>query len=177
DLEDKDQTISVPKPELKTKFADVNGSKTVKALGKVKFVDNVEYKNLIVGKEYTLTLTVMNKDTNKPITDAKGNVLTSTTTFTATKPNGVEKVEMTIDLTGYKTVELVAFEKLSHKGIDIALHEDINDKDQTVKIVEPAKPNNPKTNDTFKALGFVVAISVATLGLFVLTAKKKRLTK
>ena len=177
DLEDKDQTISVPKPELKTKFADVNGSKTVKALGKVKFVDNVEYKNLIVGKEYTLTLTVMNKDTNKPITDAKGNVLTSTTTFTATKPDGVEKVEMTIDLTGYKTVELVAFEKLSHKGIDIALHEDINDKDQTVKIVEPAKPNNPKTNDTFKALGFVVAISVATLGLFVLTAKKKRLSK
>ena len=137
DLEDKEQTIDVPSPEIKTKFADIEGNKEVHRLKEVKLVDHVSYTNLIIGKEYTLNLVVMNKETGEPLTNAEGKVATTTHTFTATKPDGVEEVEITVDLSNYKGTQIVAFERLSYEGVDLAIHEDLEDKKQTIDVPSP----------------------------------------
>ena len=141
DINDKGQTIKVREPEIKTSFTDRKGEKEVFNKGKVTLVDKVSYKDLIVGKEYKLSLTVMDKSTNKPLLIDK-KPITIDHTFIAKQSNGIEEVEITLDLSKLKGKEIVAFEKLIYEGIEIAVHEDINDKGQTIKVREPEIKTN-----------------------------------
>lgn len=137
DINDEDQTIRIAKPEVQTKFADINRDKEVNPTGKVEFVDHVEYKDLIIGKEYTAKLTVMNKETNEPLVDAEGNTYVGETTFIAEQTEGTVEVKTEIDVSVLRGKEIVAFEKLEYKGIEIAAHEDIEDEGQTIRVTDP----------------------------------------
>lgn len=135
DINDKGQTITfTKKPEIKTTFKDEKENKLIRPSETVKLVDRVDYKNLIPNKKYTLNLTVMDKSTNSPLLDEKGAPYKGTAEFTPKEKNGSENVEVTIDASKLVGKALVAFEELVQNGKTIAIHADMEDKEQTVEI-------------------------------------------
>lgn len=135
-------------PELKT-TATIDGEKEVTAKGEITIDDVVEYKHLVPGKEYKIVGTLMYKSTGKPF-EIDGKPITSEVTFTPEKSNGKVTVSFTFDASAIKeTTELVVFETVYRDNVEIAVHADIDDEGQTVKINVPApeKPSTPKTGD------------------------------
>jgi hypothetical protein len=99
------------------------------------------YEKLEKGKTYTLKGVLMDKDTGKPLV-ADGKTVTAEKTFTAEKKNGTEIVSFSLNAKAVAGRTTVVFEKLlNESGEEIAAHEDINSKGQTIKIkgTAPAK--------------------------------------
>lgn len=143
DPDSEEQTGKIRNPEISTK-AMVNGEKQVTTGGKIKFDDTVEYKDLTPGVEYEMEMTIMVKDENAPL-KLKDKEVTGKAKFTPEKENGETTVTVEFDakelFSKYgDSVDLVAFEKTTTNGEVIAVHEDINDSGQTVKINKPVVP-------------------------------------
>ncbi len=141
DLEDEGQTVKVkqPKPDLNTE-AKVNGEKEVKAKDELTLTDKVSYKNLVIGKEYTVKLVWMDKATGQPFL-VEGNQLTAEKTFVADKADGEIELTVKVDSKHFtKDTTLVAFEEMFHNGVKVGAHEDINDEAQSVLIKENFNP-------------------------------------
>ena len=150
-------------PELKT-TATIN-SEEVTAKGKITITDTVEYKHLVPGKEYKIVGTLMDKSTGKPF-EIDEKAVTSEVTFTPDKPNGKIDVSFTFDASGIKTdTELVVFETLYRDNVEIAVHADINDEGQTVRVNVPVpeKPSTPKTEDD-RNYGFWIGLGFIAIG-------------
>ena len=134
DIEDKDQTVYVP--EIHTTARDaVSGTQNALASKTVKIVDTVDYKNLIIGKEYTVSGKLYDKATEKPLL-VDGKEVTGKTTFTAEKSEGSVEVVFEFDGSALKNQTIVAFEDLYIDGKQVATHSDINDKDQSIYFPE-----------------------------------------
>ena len=139
DKSDVSQQVTVLTPKLSTSaVGDADNSKSVTAEGDVTVTDYVRYTGLTAGQTYTLTGTLMDKSTKKAFVDADGNPVTATAGFTADAESGIATATFTFDASGIKTgTKLVAFETISTNGIEIAVHKDINDIDQTVTVKAP----------------------------------------
>ena len=136
-------------PSVKTTATDkTDGTKEMHISKSVTIQDKVEYKDLIVGKEYAVNGKLMDKATNKPLV-VGGKEVTAETKFTPEEANGSITLDFTFDATGLEEKEVVVFEKLLKDGKVVTMHADINDKDQTVKFVKPSV----KTTATNKADG------------------------
>ena len=148
DINDEGQTIVVkmPNPSIGTTLKDEQGAKEVEPK-QVTLIDTVKYTNLIVGKEYEVTGRLMDKETGKELEPA----VTGSTKFTPTEPSGTVDVKFTFDASKLAGKRVVAFEKVSDGEKEVAVHEDINDEDQTVTI----KKLNPEIGTTLinKATG------------------------
>ena len=168
DIDDKDQTIVYPK--IGTTLTGKDGTKTVTASKETKLVDVVRYENLIPGKEYTIKGELMVKETGEPL-KVNNEVVKAEAKFKPTNKDGVTSITFTVDTTNLEGKHLVAFETLiSDKGDEIVDHKDINDNDQTVKIVNP-----PKTGDVNKANMLLGSMFVLCLtGLTTIIIKKKK---
>lgn len=161
DIEDEDQTVKVTVPEIGTK-ATVNGEKSATAKGDITIEDTVSYKNLTVGKEYTVKGILMDKATGNPFL-VNGEEVTSEITFTAEKKDGEITVRFTFDgSTVTKQTDIVVFETLYRDGVEIAAHADIEDGGQTVTLTPPAPPV-PQTGDNSN-LGFWIGLGAVALG-------------
>ena len=149
-------------PELKT-TATIDGKKEFTANGDVTIDDVVSYKHLVHGKEYTVKGILMDKATGKPfLVDDKE--ITSEVTFTAEKANSEVTVSFTFDGSAItKNTEVVVFETLYREGTEIAVHADIDDKDQTVTIHPQPEPEKPQTGDNSN-LGFFIGLGSVALG-------------
>ena len=136
DIDDDDQTVTVKIPEIRT-HAEADSKKEVTAEEKITITDTVNYKNLTVGKEYTVKGVLMDKSTGKPfMVDDKE--ITAEVTFTAETADGNIEVVFIFDGLTVKTdTDVVVFETLYHNGIELTAHADIEDEDQTVKIRLP----------------------------------------
>lgn len=133
DINDEGQTVKIKNPEIGTK-ATADGKKEITA-DKITITDVVSYKDLTPGKEYKLTGVLMNKATNDKLL-IDGKEITAEATFTPKAPTG--EVEMTFSFDARELTaetEVVAFETLYRDGIEIAVHADIEDEGQTVKIL------------------------------------------
>lgn len=119
--------------EIGTK-ATVDGEKEVVA-GKITLSDTIDYVGLVPGKEYTVSGVIMDKSTgDKLLIDGKE--ITSTASFIPSTPNGAATVWFEFDAsTLLEETEIVVFETLYRDGIEIAVHADIEDEGQTVKIL------------------------------------------
>ena len=139
DKSDVSQQVTVLTPKLSTSAVDdADNGKSVTAEGDVTVTDYVRYTGLTAGQTYTLSGTLMDKSTKKAFVDANGNPVTATTGFTADAESGIATATFTFDASGIKTgTKLVAFETISTNGIEIAVHKDINDIDQTVTVKAP----------------------------------------
>lgn len=162
-------------PELKT-TATIDGKKEFTTNGDVTIDDVVSYKHLVPGKEYTVKGILMDKATGKPfLVDDKE--ITSEVTFTAEKANSEVTVSFTFDGSAItKDTEIVVFETLYRDETEIAVHADIDDKDQTVTIHPQPEPEKPQTGDNSN-LGFYIGLgSVAVGGLiaFLIIKFKKK---
>ena len=97
-----------------------------------------------------------------------GKEIVSETTFNAKKSVGTVDVKFTFDAKGLDGKNIVVFEKAYYTGTDIevANHEDISDKGQTVKVKEdvPFIPNSPKTGDDVNIIPwFILLIAAGTV--------------
>jgi collagen adhesion protein len=147
DVNDKYQTIEKTTPEVGTKFADVKDSQEILPMEKVKVIDHVSLKNVVNGKKYEVTGTIMDKATGKQLVDANGKPYESKVTVEVKdkdKPEGARvdttvEVEFEIDASKLAGKEIVAFEELRKAGDPevIGSHKDINDKGQTIKVNKP----------------------------------------
>ena len=132
DLEDAEQTVYIPEihttaKDQTTKINHTEANKTAT------IVDTVSYTNLLPGREYTVSGTLMDKETGKAVL-ADGKEITAATTFTPEKSEGSVDVIFIFDASIVAPKTVVAFETLTYKKIQIAVHADITDKDQTVYI-------------------------------------------
>ena len=143
DINDEDQTVKVksPNPSIGTTLTDDKGAKEVEPV-QVTLVDKVAYTNLTVGKEYTVTGRLMDKETGKELEPA----VTGSAKFTPTESNGTVDVTFTLDASKFAGKKVVAFEKVSEGEKEVAVHEDINDEGQTIVVKTP----NPSIGTTLK---------------------------
>ena len=133
DINDEGQTVKIKNPEIGTK-ATADGKKEITA-DKITITDVVSYKDLTPGKEYKLTGVLMNKATNDKLL-IDGKEITAEATFTPKAPTGEVEMTFTFDARELTAeTEVVVFETLYRNGIEIAVHADIEDEGQTVKIL------------------------------------------
>lgn len=132
DIEDDAQTVYLPKIRTNAKDSVTEIDHT-EALPKAKIIDTVSYSSLLPGKEYTVTGTLMNKKTGEPVL-IDGKKVTAGTTFVAEKAEGSVEVVFEFDASAIAGTTVVAFESMEYKGIEVAVHADIEDENQTVYI-------------------------------------------
>lgn len=138
DPEDEDQTVEFLPVEIGTTATDAaDGDKAIGVGKAVTVEDEVSYKNLATGREYTVTGTLMDSVTGEPLKDTEGNVVTASTTFEPEDTEGKVKVTFSVDTSTLSNKKLVVFEKLEADGNVIARHEDLTDEGQTVEVVPP----------------------------------------
>lgn len=171
DINDEGQTVGVVEPEVKT-TATVNGAKKATAANNMTIVDKVEYKDLVIGKEYTIKGKLMDKGTNKPLL-IDGKEVTSELTFTADKKDGFKDLVFKFDGSKLGGKTLVVFEDIYQDGNLIATHADINDVAQTIDIEKV--PPTPKTgyDNPFNTLPLVMTIAFGTLSTLLIKRKYK----
>lgn len=136
DLKDEEQTVHIP--DGHTNVADKDTKDRIsKADEEVTLIDTVTYSNVLAGKEYEVTGTLMDKETGEPLL-VDGKEVKSTVKFTAPTPeDGSKYVSGTVDVTfkfdgsALAGKAVVAFENVTYKGITVFTHADINDNDQT----------------------------------------------
>ena len=136
DLNNEDQTIHYP--EIHTTAKDAvslthNGRRRHDAV----IVDIVDSKNLIPGAKYRVDGVVMDYDTQNPFLKDDGEQVLASVEFTAEKSDSsVEVTFPKIDTIKLLGKSLVCYERLylvvDDKEYLVAVHEDIEDKDQTV---------------------------------------------
>ena len=149
-------------PELGT-TATIDGKKEFTANGDVTIDDVVSYKNLTVGKEYTVSGVLMDKSTGKAFL-VDGKEVCSKVTFTPETADGEVTVSFTFDGSVItKETEIVVFETLYREGTEIAVHADIEDENQTVTIHPQPEPEKPQTGDNSN-LGFFIGLGSVALG-------------
>ena len=176
DIDSKEQTVDIP--DISTELKDdVTGSHAAEASGEMSLTDVVPYHNLIPGKEYTMKGVLMDKETGKEIV-INGNTVTQEVTFTPEKADGSVELTFKFDGTSLGGKTVVAFESCLYDGKEVAVHHDIDSKEQSVDITNPPVPEapKPKTGDNSPVLPLTVALaaSAATIGV---GAKKASRTK
>lgn len=133
DISDEGQTVRIRNPKIHT-TATADGKKEITA-DKITITDVVSYKDLTPGKEYKLTGVLMNKATNDKLL-IDGKEITAEATFTPKATTGEVEMTFTFDARELTAeTEVVVFETLYRDGIEIAVHADIEDEGQTVKIL------------------------------------------
>jgi hypothetical protein len=151
DIDDEGQTVKIvpPAPSIGTTATDADdGDREATADDKVEIVDEVAYSNLEPGKDYTLTGTLMDKETGEPI-QSDGKDVTSTVSFAPDRASGTVEVRFEFDGSALAGHDVVAFESLDRDGKEVAAHADIDDEGQTVKLVSPPADETP-SGETMK---------------------------
>lgn len=132
DINDEGQTVKIKNPEIGTK-ATADGKKEITA-DKITITDVVSYTDLTPGKEYKLTGVLMNKATNDKLL-IDGKEITAEATFTPKATTGEVEMTFTFDARGLVIeTDTVVFETLYRDGLVFAVHADINDESQTIKV-------------------------------------------
>lgn len=116
-----------PAPAVRTEATDAeDGDHEAVADDSVTIVDTVSCTGLTPGKEYTLTGTLVDKETGEPV-----------------RSDGTQEVTFTFDGAELSGHAVVAFESLTLDGQVVASHADVNDEGQTVELVPPETPETP----------------------------------
>ncbi len=146
DIDDEDQSVKVPGGGTKATNKSTNDH--VAEAGKITIIDEVTYTDLIAGEEYETTGVLMLKSTGKPLLDKDGKEIRNTVKFTAEKTDGVMEVPFEVDATLLKGETIVVFEDVLYKGIEVFMHHDINDEDQSVHVPDgKTTAKDDATND------------------------------
>ena len=132
DINDEGQTIHIPAAQT-TATDDSSKINVSEAKKEVSVTDTVAYRNLVPGKTYTVSGTLMDQRTGKAVT-VNGKTVTSSADFTPDTADGETTVDFHFNTNGLDDTTVVVFEKMFYGKAEIAAHEDINDKGQTIYI-------------------------------------------
>ena len=134
DLDDKGQSFKITPSSIATTLTDeTDGDHVILPSTTTSLIDTVAYENLIPGKEYKVSGKLMLKDTGKPLY-VGDKAVTAEKTFTPNQPSGTVELRFEFDSSSLDGKEIVAFEKLSKDDVEVAVHEDIDDQNQTVSV-------------------------------------------
>lgn len=200
DINDVDQTVSV----IKIKTTAVNketGKKTINPKSGQIITDTVEYTGLTAGEKYTMKGTLMDKSTGKPV-EVDGKKITASKDFTASgSGSGTVKMDFSVNAEKLGGKKLVVFEKAYYGDGEVAEHEDINDKDQTIEVTKTVTPikkkhhssnpqpqpesnpdspqsgHSPRTGDSMKYIIIAVIAAAAAAGIGVGIRKRRKISK
>ena len=132
DIDDEAQTVHIPLIFTSVKDKDTDSHMSL-AGSDVTLTDTVAYRNLVPGKTYTVSGTLMDQRTGKAVT-VNGKAVTSSADFTPDTADGETTVDFHFNANGLDDTTVVVFEKMFYGKAEIAAHEDINDKGQTIYI-------------------------------------------
>ena len=167
DIDDVPQTVYIPKISTTATDAEI-GEHVTFAGEKRTITDKVAYENLCPGRTYTMTGTLMDKETGKPLSGVNGTTVTASKEFTPEKPNGTVSLAFEIDASTLAGHSIVAFESCSHDGKEVAVHADIDDEGQTVHVPEigttASVADDPTQTDKIRIID-VVSYSNLPVGL------------
>ena len=147
DLNDLAQTLHFP--EVFTSASDsISGDNVGHVTKEETITDEVVYKNLVIGRTYTIKGVLMNQETGAPLMQEDGSFVTAEATFRAGEESpvnhitqtyeeekevdGVYTLTFTFDSSLLKGSTIVVFEDLFHNDIKVATHNDINDEKQSI---------------------------------------------
>ena len=159
------------------------------ATGEVKVVDKVTYKNLVPGKEYTISGKLMDQKTGKAaLVDKKE--LTAQAKFTPGHASGSIELTFTFKADELGGKNLVAFEELYLGNTLVASHTDIKDEAQTVTLEKTTdskktgsgggetsggrSSSSPKTGDDTNLFLILLPMLLAAAGISALAIYKIR---
>ena len=177
DINDEGQSIEYPNIHTKADVKQIGKLKD----GNITIVDKVFYKNLTIGKVYTVKGKLMDKATGQPLL-VNGREVTAEKTFTAARNTGSIEVEFTLPAKVLQGKTTVVFEDMYNDGVKIATHSDITDINQTIAIgrLDVNFPygghglGSVKTGDPL-ALGLTLMIlGISSMLLVVVIRAKKR---
>ena len=130
DLKDEKQTVWIP--GIGTQAQDLmTGDHAGTVSEQTSFRDKVTYTGLSPKKKYEIRGTLMVRETGKPLLE-DGKKITASRTFTPEASDGVIYLDFTFDASDLAGETVVAFEELYHKGIKVAAHADLQDKEQSL---------------------------------------------
>ena len=132
DIDDEAQTVHIPLIFTSVKDKDTDSHMSL-AGSDVTLTDTVAYRNLVPGKTYTISGTLMDQRTGKAVI-VNGKSVTSSADFTPDTADGETKVDFRFNTKGLDDTTVVVFEKMLYGKAEIAAHENINDKGQTIYI-------------------------------------------
>ncbi|MDN3126010.1 VaFE repeat-containing surface-anchored protein [Enterococcus faecalis] len=169
DINDEGQTVTFTEPKLKTTAINQDsGDHKADALEKVTITDTVSYTDLIEGKTYELAGVLMDKATNKPLLvngkevrnslkfiarNGKAEIVTTEAKMKTAEKQKSPLVSGTVDLSfelnakDLQGKETVVFETVTRNDTEVAVHADINDKNQTIEFNKPTLKTTATIND------------------------------
>lgn len=174
DITDINQSIDYPNIHTKADVKQIGKLKD----GNITIVDKVFYKNLTIGKVYTVKGKLMDKATGQPLI-VNGKEVTAEKTFTATRNTSSIEVEFTLPAKVLQGKTTVVYEDMYNDGVKIATHSDITDSNQTVSIgrLDVRYPYGGhglvKTGDSL-ALGLALMVFGLSSMLLVVTIRAKK---
>ena len=177
DINDIYQSIEVllGQPKIGTTAFEGGSSTTDKDIlvgGNVTITDRVVYENLTPGTKYTMVGTVYDKSTGLPF-QVNGTTVTTTQDFTPLTKDGYVDLDFTFNSDGLGNKTLVVYEVLMIGSSVVLRHEDINNLNQTVKVVTKGTREVPQTGvKTDWALPTLTILSSLCL-IYVIGKKKK----
>ena len=166
DINDEGQSIHFPGIKTTAKSKETNTNQGMPRENET-IIDTVKYDNLIPGKEYTVKGKLMDKDTKKPLKDKDGKEITAEKTFTPDKAKGTVDIEFTYNSLLLQGKTTVVFEDMYHNNIKIAVHADINDKDQSIEYPDIKTSADVKETGKLKDNKFTIIDKVTYTNLTV----------
>ena len=183
DITDKEQSIYIPKITTKLTGKD-SDKKKFHAREKIRLTDTMEYENFVKGSVYYAKGEVINDKTGKVIKRSEGN-------FIADEINGEASLDFTINAKGLEGARLVCFEEIytvDEEGNPdklVAVHKDINDEGQSVRIYNIGKITI-SDKDKFKRYSVLTGdsnepvyylIGILALGTLAVLIKRRKIEK
>ena len=183
DITDKEQSIYIPKITTKLTGKD-SDKKKFHAREKIRLTDTMQYENFVKGSVYYAKGEVINDKTGKVIKRSEGN-------FIADEKNGEASLDFTINAKGLEGTRLVCFEEIytvDEEGNPdklIAVHKDINDENQSVRIYNIGKITI-SDKDKFKRYSIFTGdsnepvyylIGILALGTVAVLIKRRKIEK
>ena len=142
DIEDEDQTVEYPAPEIKTSAKDSETGTNkgyASAVEKVTIVDEIKISGLKPGMTYTITGKLIDKDASTEDKIVYIDGVEETLEFTAEEGQTEATIEMTFEVDAAKVLgkSVVVAETLFLGDWQLADHTEPEDKDQTVDYPAP----------------------------------------
>ena len=134
DFADDGQTVYLPDIATTAKDSETKNHISM-ADEEITIIDTVDYTDLRPGVEYKVSGKLMNKETGEAILVDEKEV-TAETVFTPEKPDGSVDITFVFNGVSLEGETIVAFESLTYKNYELAVHADIDDEAQTVYVPE-----------------------------------------
>lgn len=136
DLEDEEQTVRTAGMDTVAANADDGTKFFYTASEEAAVEDTVSWSNLEAGETYELSATLVDAEDGEALEEG-GETVSTTTSFTAQAASGEVEVELSFSPAEHGAEEVVVYERLSQDGVVVAVHEDLDDEDQTLTGLTP----------------------------------------